>query len=143
MGSEGRIKPYTEGNLYRDLKVRARMMRKHSTPAEDQLWQRLRRKRLAGFHFRRQHPIVRYIVDFYCAEARIVVEVDGAVHDRPGQEGYDMERQEFLESLGLRVMRFKNDEVMRGTDGVVKAIADALESTPPPNPPPHCYGEGG
>ena len=143
MGSEGRIKPYTEGNLYRDLKVRARMMRKRSTPAEDQLWQRLRRKRLAGFHFRRQHPIVRYIVDFYCAEAKIVVEVDGAVHDRPGQEGYDMERQEFLESLGLRVMRFKNDEVMRGTDGVVKAIAAALESTPPPNPPPHCYGEGG
>ncbi len=138
MGSEGRIRPYAEGRFYRDLKARARTMRKHPTPAEDLLWQQLRRKRFAGFHFRRQHPIVRYIVDFYCAEAKLVVEIDGAVHDRPGQEKYDIERQEFLESLGLRVMRFKNNEVMRGTDNVVKAIADALEATPP-----HRYGERG
>ena len=143
MGSAGRTKSHTDGNLYRDLNVRARMMRKHPTPAEDQLWQHLRRNQLAGFHFRRQHPIVRHIVDFYCAEARLVVEVDGAIHDRPGQDEYDIERQGVLETLGLRVIRFKNDEVTQRIGCVLKAIVDALESTPPPNPPPHRDGEGG
>ncbi len=139
--TERRIARYTNRALYRDLKIRARVMRKHPTPAEAILWQRLRHRRVGGYHFRRQHPVVRYIVDFYCAEAKLVVEVDGSVHDEPGHDEYDVERQAFLEELGLRVLRFHNCEVLQGIDEVVKVIADTLQSTPPPAPP-RGFGEG-
>ena len=138
---ERRIARYTNPALYRELKIRARVMRKHPTPAEAILWQRLRHRRVGGYHFRRQHPIVRYIVDFYCAEAKLVIEVDGSVHDEPDHDEYDVERQAFLEELGLRVLRFHNREVLRGIDEVVKAIANELQSTPPPAPP-RSFGEG-
>ena len=123
---EGRIPRYTDRAIYRDMKERARSMRKHPTQAEAILWKRLRKRQVNGFRFRRQHPIVRFIVDFYCAEAKLVVEVDGAVHDEPGHEEYDAERQQFLEALGLRVMRFTNAAVVGQADAVIAVIADAL-----------------
>ena len=89
---------FTDRALYRDLKMRARLMRKHPTPAEAILWERLRHRRVCGFHFRRQHPVVRYIVDFYSAEAKLVIEIDGSVHDEPGHGEYDGERQALLEA---------------------------------------------
>jgi very-short-patch-repair endonuclease len=82
-------------------------MRREPTPAEQKLWQKLRHKQLLGFKFRRQHVIDRFIVDFYCGEGRLVVEVDGGVHQYTEEE--DAIRQEFLESLGLRVVRFRNE----------------------------------
>ena len=144
--SNRRIARFTDRAIYRDLKERARSMRKNPTRAEDALWQRLRKRQVNGFHFRRQHPIGRFIVDFYCAEAKLAVEVDGAVHNEPGHDEYDDARQEFLEALGLRVLRFDNAEVVSETDGVVSVIAEAIEQavalpTPPPAPP-HSYGEG-
>ena len=132
--TERRIARYTHRALYRELKMRARFMRKHPTPAEALLWQHLRHRRVGGYHSRRQHPVVRYIVDFYCAEAKLAIEVDGSVHDEPGHNEYDMARQAFLEKLGLRVLRFHNCEVLRGIDAVVKTISDTLQSTPPPAP---------
>ncbi len=123
---EGRIPRYTDRAIYRDMKERARSMRKHPTQAEAILWKRLRKQQVKGFRFRRQHPIVRFIVDFYCAEAKLVVEVDGAVHDEPGHYEYDTERQQFLEALGLRVLRFTNAAVVGQADAVIEVIADAL-----------------
>src|SRR5689334_5456897 len=94
----------TSRDLWAKIKPLARQMRHEPTPAENVLWQKLRRKGVADAGFRRQHPIDRFIVDFYCHEARLVVEVDGSIHEYTQEE--DALRQEFLESLGLRVIRF-------------------------------------
>jgi very-short-patch-repair endonuclease len=99
-------------------------MRHEPIPAEGQVWQRLRDRRLLGYRFRRQHTIDRFIVDFYCAEAQIVIEIDGLVHQYTREE--DGIRQEFLESQGLRVLRFTNEEVSDDLDSVVESIAKAL-----------------
>jgi len=122
---EGEVNRWrTPPHLWEKLKPLAREMRSHPTPAEDKLWQRLRKRQVLGFKFRRQHPIDRFIVDFYCSKARLVVEVEGLVHQYTQEE--DAIRQEFLESLGFRVLRFTNDQVNDDLDGVVKQITAAL-----------------
>jgi very-short-patch-repair endonuclease len=113
--------------LWAKLKPLARQKRRHATPAEDILWQRLRNRQIADAKFRRQHTIERFIVDFYCAEAQLVVEVDGPIHDYTPEE--DAIRQEFLESLGLRVIRFTNDDVLHHLGAVTEAITGFLTST--------------
>ena len=89
-------------SVYRDLKERARLMRKYPTLAEAILWKCLRHKQVRGCRFRRQHPIanVRFIVDFYCVEKNLVIEIDGAIHYQLGQGEYDENRQQFLEEYG-------------------------------------------
>jgi very-short-patch-repair endonuclease len=118
----------TTRELWELIKPLARQMRTAQTPAEEMLWQHIRRKQIGGFRFRRQHPIDRFIVDFYCPEARLIIEVDGAIHDYTQAE--DAIRQEFLESLGLRVVRFTNGEVFQQLNGVLEAISDALQPRP-------------
>ena len=104
-------------------------MRRNPTPEEAAVWKRLRHRCLLGFRFRRQHAIDRFLVDFYCAEASLVVEIEGPVHQYTRQE--DSVRQAFLESLGLRVLRFTNDEVNGGMEGVMERIAAALQFPSP------------
>ncbi|HVO68667.1 MAG TPA: endonuclease domain-containing protein [Aggregatilineaceae bacterium] len=110
------------GRLWGKLKPLARQMRHAPTSAEDALWQRLRNRQVAGLHFRRQHSIDRFIVDFYCAEVRLVIEVDGPSHAGPT---CDAERQEYLEALGLRVLRVTDAEVLAEIDAVMARIAQA------------------
>jgi very-short-patch-repair endonuclease len=98
----------------------ARRMRYEPTKAERLLWQKLRRRQLGGYKFRRQHPLGNYIVDFYCAETKLIVEVDGDIHAY--QETYDAERMTDLETLGYRVIRFWNEQVLREMDGVLEVI---------------------
>ena len=106
----------------------ARNLRQAMTPAEKLLWQYLRDNQLDGWHFRRQHPVGRFIVDFFCAKARLVVEVDGPIHLQ--QQAYDRERTALLEEeRGYRVIRFTNDEVMNDTAGVLQRIRKALRSS--------------
>ncbi len=124
--NKGWAHTHTDREIYDDIKERARFMRQNPTRAEVILWQRLRGKQIDGFRFRRQHPINRFIVDFYCAEARLVIEVDGAVHDEPGHAEYDEDRERFLQALGLTVLRFGNAQVLRETDAVVEVIAEAV-----------------
>lgn len=114
----------TSPELWEKLKPLARQMRHEPTPAEKQLWQKLRNKQILGFKFRRQHSIDRFIVDFYCNEVGLVVEVDGEIHDYTQEE--DRLRQDFLESLGLRVLRFTNTKVLTSMDGVLQVIAGYL-----------------
>jgi very-short-patch-repair endonuclease len=111
---------------------RAREMRKNLTAPEAKLWQRLRGRQLDGHKFRRQHPIDRFIVDFYCHEARLIVEVDGESH--AFQQEYDRERSAFLISMGNRVIRFSNEDVMQRMDGVLEVILQAFEERPSPGP---------
>jgi very-short-patch-repair endonuclease len=91
------------------------------------LWRYLRRRQRLGYKFRRQHVIDRFVVDFYCAEAQLVVEPDGEVHDFTGDR--DVARQDFLEQLDLRVLRFANDDVMTNLGGVITSIERALRGT--------------
>ncbi len=96
------------------------------TPAEGKLWQYLRAGRLEGHHFRRQQVIGSYIVDFYCHQANLIVEVDGDVH--LDQEEYDKERDHDLEIRGLRVIRFTNTQVNRELETVLAIILEACEA---------------
>ena len=121
-----RSNTHTERKIYHDIKEYARHMRKHPTQAEDTLWQRLRKRQIRGLRFRRQHAIGPFIVDFYCFEASLVIEVDGSIHCDSTHAEYDAERQSFLESLGLRVLRFSNTHVIDHPDSVLKAIHDWL-----------------
>ena len=114
----------TPRHLWAKLKPAARRMRRNPTPSEERLWQRLRNRGLLDFKFRRQHAIDRFIVDFYCAEARLIVEVDGSVHERSVQT--DAVRQDALESRGLRVLRFTNSEVDDFLLDVLKKIKEAI-----------------
>ena len=102
----------------------ARKLRKNPTEAEQRLWSRLRRKQLGGHRFRRQVPMGRYVVDFICHDARLVVEVDGGGH--AAQIDRDRERESFLETRGYRTVRFWNNEVLGNTDGVVERILEEL-----------------
>ncbi|MEO6361557.1 MAG: endonuclease domain-containing protein [Sphingomicrobium sp.] len=101
--------------------LQARALRRDMTLPEGLLWQALR-QRPDGFKFRRQHPIGRYIVDFYCPAARLVIEVDGQVHSMGDRPERDLKRDVWLEAQGLRVLRFAALDVMRERDSVVSAI---------------------
>lgn len=100
---------------------RARQMRREPTYPETLLWRRLRANQLCGLHFRRQHPIGPYIVDYYCGAAKLAVELDGESHE--GRETYDQTRAKFLQAAGVRVVRFSDDDVIRNPEGVLHVIA--------------------
>jgi very-short-patch-repair endonuclease len=106
----------------------ARTLRRTQTDVERKLWQALRGRRLAGFKFRRQQPVGRYIVDFISFEAHLVVELDGSQHVRPDIAARDAQRTAYLESCGYRVLRFFNCAVSENLDGVADAIFDAARS---------------
>ncbi len=109
---QGLVLPYNK-----TLTERARENRKNPTKAENKIWQEvLRMRQFADFKFLRQKPIDNYIVDFYCSELRLVIEIDGDSHVETIE--YDAVRTAVLESLGLQVVRFTNDEVLRNIDGV-------------------------
>ncbi|HEX8521034.1 MAG TPA: endonuclease domain-containing protein [Tepidisphaeraceae bacterium] len=121
----------------------AREMRYLPTDAEKKLWSILRGRKLGGFKFRRQHPIEGYILDFYCIEQKLAVEADGGQHlDEKGKE-YDARRTERLGKLGVRVLRFGDDDVLKHSVEVAEEILRTLmEGTPSPLPSPR-YGRGG
>jgi very-short-patch-repair endonuclease len=106
-----------------------RNLRKRQTDSEKLLWQCLRKKRLKGLKFRRQHPIGRYLADFYCPEAHLAVELEGSIHRAKDQKGYDKIRQEAIQMRGIRVVRVRNEEVERDLDGVIRRV---LSLTSPP-----------
>ncbi|MBW4622225.1 MAG: endonuclease domain-containing protein [Cyanosarcina radialis HA8281-LM2] len=111
-----------------EIELNARNLRQNLTPAEQILWQHLRNRKLHGLKFRRQHPIGRFIVDFYCPEYRLIVELDGEIHDR--QVEYDMARTEQLQADGDRVLRFQNQEVLDRLSWVLEQILQGLHSQP-------------
>jgi lysyl-tRNA synthetase class 2 len=114
---------------------RAQRLRRHQTDVERVLWLRLRDRRLGGFKFKRQFPIDRYIVDFVCADARVIVELDGGQH---ATSATDAERTQVLEAFGYLVLRFWNNDVIENLDGVLETILATLNKQPlePPHPNP-------
>ncbi len=117
---------YFMGNLHDNpkMKDKRRQLRQNLTPAEASLWKMLKGKQLMSRKFRRQHSIGHYIVDFYCAEERLIIELDGEVHKY--QSDYDFERTQYLESLNYKVIRFENRLVLETPEAVLNAITDAF-----------------
>jgi len=107
------------------IQQRAQELRRQMTPAENMLWQRLRAHRLGGLKFRRQHPLGPFIADFYCAERRLVIEIDGDIHVQ--QAEHDQARTEQFEAYGYRVIRFRNAEVERDIETVLAKIVEACK----------------
>ncbi|WP_299412142.1 DUF559 domain-containing protein [Acaryochloris sp. IP29b_bin.148] len=105
----------------------ARRLRLNLTPAEKKLWKALQKRQLNGLKFRCQHPIGSFIVDFYCPQCRLVIELDGDIHDQ--QVEYDEARTEQLNQLGYRVIRFRNPDVMQHLDHVLQQIRHASEQS--------------
>jgi ATP-dependent DNA helicase RecQ len=111
----------SDPRLWPVMKLAGQDMRSAPTPAEHVLWQRLRRREL-GTRFRRQHTIGRFIVDFVCLTARVVIEVDGPIHDEPDARSRDAGRADYLEAAGFKTMRFTNAQVLEELDSVVAEI---------------------
>lgn len=108
--------------------AQARRLRRDQTPAEARLWSLLRGRRLAGGKFRRQVPVERYIADFVCVEARLIIEIDGRVHDDEEAQLKDIERTAILESCGYFLIRFPNEMVLNDPGRVCEAIVSTLRA---------------
>ena len=104
---------------------RAKLLRREMTPAEKILWREVKTSKLNGLHFRRQQIIHGYFADFYCHQHELIVEVDGDIHDL--QQEYDAAREEYLESLGFRIIRFTNEEITKSLKGVLQKIVEACK----------------
>ena len=130
-----------DGN--RRLTQFARAMRAEPTDAERKLWNLLRFKALGGYRFRRQRPVAGYILDFYCPAVRLAVELDGGQHSDGDRVTYDQIRSARLNELGVRVLRFWDDEILKHPEAVADEILRELERrSPPPQPSPGVPGEG-
>lgn len=114
----------------------ARNLRRKQTETEKILWKILRNRRFKELKFRRQHPIGRFIADFYCSKLNLIIELDGPIHDFKKQEEYDRLRERVLRENGLRVLRFKNEEVVNNVDKIFRRIEN-LTHIPSP-----CKGGG-
>lgn len=110
----------------------ARNLRKGQTQAERVLWEILRGSQFKNFKFRRQHPIGRFIADFFCYDAKLVIELDGSAHNSEEQKEYDLLRSNFINQQGFKVLRFKNNDVIFNTGKVLREIKNNL--TPDPSP---------
>ncbi len=131
MGDAWPRRPWMRGRTPQILEA-SRALRSDTTHAEDVLWQALRAQGLAGLRFRRQHAIGRVILDFYCPAVRLAIEVDGGVHDDPSQMDRDQARTEALAGLGIRVIRFRNEEVAQQLPSVLDRIRQAAAEQPQP-----------
>ena len=103
----------------------AKKLRREMTPAEKILWQELRTNKLNGLHFRRQQIVFGYFADFYCHQHALIVELDGGIHET--QKEYDAEREAHLKARGFRILRFKNEEVEKDLNGVLRKILEACK----------------
>jgi very-short-patch-repair endonuclease len=108
----------SKGNTFKN----ANILKKEMTEAEIILWNALRNCRLNGFKFRRQHPVLRFIADFYCHEAKLIVEIDGDIHNNFTRQEYDEGRSNELNEYGIKVIRFSNNDVMNKLNEVLQRI---------------------
>ena len=123
------------------IKHQAKNLRKEMTPAEQKLWQHLRNRRLFKSKFRGQHPVGRFILDLYCHEYFLIVEVDGGIHEL--QTERDQLRTEWLQQQGYKVIRFKNEDAIFNIEGVLTEIARVCGRIDSPHPQPFSQkGEG-
>ncbi|MFA4831104.1 MAG: endonuclease domain-containing protein [Patescibacteria group bacterium] len=112
------------------INERARQLRNNPTPAEAKFWEDLRRRQFCGLKFLRQHPILFlannrvhfFLTDFYCHKYKLIIEIDGDIHDKKEQQEYDLMREETLKEMGFKILRFKNEEVVQNIDLVINKL---------------------
>ncbi|MBU0489188.1 MAG: endonuclease domain-containing protein [Bacteroidetes bacterium] len=107
-----------------DLFEKARALRRSETEAEYDLWQKLRNRKQIGLKFRRQHPLNQFVADFYCHEIKLVVELDGGIHNESTQQERDEGRTEMLRQQGITVVRFSNEDILYDLQKSLKKIKD-------------------
>jgi len=117
---------YRGGFRFSGLVEKARELRSHQTKAEEIFWQLVKSRKFINLKFRRQHQIGPYIVDFYCDEYKLIIEFDGGIHDTTEQQKHDSKRDKYLSSLGNRVLRFKNEELLNNPESVLKTITSSI-----------------
>ena len=140
---EGRVLGSYRGGLYfAGLVERARELRRKQTPAEEVVWELLRDRRFAGLKFRRQHQVSHYIADFFCADHRLDLELDGEIHQDADVRKKDRTRDQTLRSLGFRVLRFPNQLVLDDPEEFLRQLAAAVDLAAAPSAPPLPLGEG-
>lgn len=110
----------------KEHKIFARNLRRSQTDVEKLLWSKLRNRQIENNKFRRQHPLSNYILDFYCIEQKLAVELDGSQHTKPDQRLYDNKRTKVLNSLGIKVLRFWDNDVLNNLDEVLEIIRKNL-----------------
>ena len=109
------------------LRETRKQFRNNPTAAEQRLWSRLNRKQILGRKFRRQYSVDAYVLDFYCPELKLAIEVDGSSHDATEAKDYDKMREKIIEQCGIKVLRFRNEQVMNHLDDVIVAITQAVQ----------------
>jgi very-short-patch-repair endonuclease len=109
-------------NAYAKLYEYAKELRQHATDAEQLLWDQIKNRKLAGLKFRRQHAISKFIADFYCHEKKLVVEIDGSVHELAEVKEKDDRKEDWFKELGLKTIRFSNKQVLCEMDFVLETI---------------------
>jgi very-short-patch-repair endonuclease len=105
----------------------ARELRQLMTPPERLLWEQVRRKQILGLKFRRQQVVEGFVVDFFCHQAKLVIEIDGSIHDTPDRKKEDEHRRNVFALRGLEEIRFRNENVMHNIDDVVKQITEKVK----------------
>jgi very-short-patch-repair endonuclease len=120
-----------------DIFLKAKALRKTETEAERTLWQRLSKNQINGLQFGRQHPINKFIADFYCHKIKLVIELDGGIHEPATNKEYDEERTEIFSKFGISVIRFTNNQIFENIELVVSSIMQIsqnllIEATSPP-----------
>ena len=126
-----KLKPNHDDGMWKgapsDLFSKAQFLRRNETIAEKLLWEKLRNNQLEGLKFRRQHPVNIYIADFYCHKFKLIIELDGDYHDQEEQKQKDEVRTEVLRLNGLKIIRFKNEEVEQDINQVLTTIKNKIE----------------
>ena len=112
-------------NDKKDIEKR-KISRKNSTNTEKIIWNILRNRKLSGYKFKRQYSIDRFVVDFYCPELKLAIEIDGEIHDSKESFEYDRVREKFIQELRIKIIRFRNDEVYDNLESVVTEIKNNL-----------------
>ncbi len=129
------VKFYMADFIFNDpeLKERRRELRKNSTPAEIELWKRLKNKALNGRKFRRQYSVGKFIIDFYCPEERLGIELDGSMHFTSENIEYDKNRTDVINYFNIKIIRFENYMIMEDIENVLEVIKRNFNTTPGPS----------
>ena len=126
-----KLKPNHDEGMWKgapsDSFTKAQFLRRNETKAEKLLWEKLRNNQLGGLKFRRQHPVNIYIADFYCHKFKLIIELDGDYHNQEEQKQKDEVRTEVLRLNGLKIIRFKNEEVEQDINQVLTTIKNKIE----------------
>ncbi|MFC1583331.1 endonuclease domain-containing protein [Candidatus Neomarinimicrobiota bacterium] len=122
--AKGDFRQHYRIKVVRDI---AKRLRKRQTKSEEMLWQKLRSRRFHGLKFLRQHPVGSSVVDFYCHEKQLAIEIDGPIHDKRDVAERDKARQELIAAYDIRILRFKSEEIESDIEGVMARLARIVE----------------